>query len=144
MKTIIDIVQLFCLVALLSVCNKIDAQTIISFDNSPDNTMVMKIQNPKLSNKPDKLILIFDSTTLTCEFSENGIIALHTTEYANNGSVVTSCYSWVAPNNSEETDALSDESCQSESSYHEVEKEEPLFLEDWMLHPNEWKGHNNL
>ncbi len=144
MKTIVVIVQLLCSVVLWGIFNTTDAQTIISFDASPDNTMVMKIRNPNLSDKPDMLILIFDSTTLTCEFSEDGIIALHTTENRGGTSVVTTSCSYYFPDKHEDEKSLSKSDAKVYDPPQDVEKEDTITLEDWMLRPDEWKELHNL
>jgi len=137
MKTCLVVVRLFILVVLVAFAGVTDAQTIISFDSSPDNTMVMKIQDPKLSKKPDKLILIFDSATLTCEFSDEGIIALHTTQQISGNSVMTSSYSYTIPGKFE---IVEKSWCKmtNEKVIDEEIKEEPISFEDWMLRPDEW------
>jgi hypothetical protein len=144
MKTILVTMQLCILVTLSVMLNRANAQTIISFDNSPDNTMVMKIQDPKLTEKPDKIILIFDSTTLTCEFSKDGVIALHATENKKGDSHKTVSYSCVFSNKSTTTEQVLKDIPITELKNDDVEKEEPLHLEDWMLHPDEWNKNTKL
>ena len=104
---------------------------------APDNTMVMRIQDPNLSNKPDKLILIFDSTTLTCEFSAEGIIALHTTQQIRGSSIITSSFSCRFPGELEIVKERSFE-VHDEDVVDQETKEESISLEDWMLRPDEW------
>ena len=138
MKTILVIVRLFYLIALVFIFEFTDAQTIISFDASPDNTMVMKIQDHGLSEKPDMLILIFDSTTLTCEFSDDGLIALYATTQTKDKSSIASSYSCYLPEVTEKKDKYSQESPGQKVIPEEVDKEEPILIEEWMLRPNEW------
>ena len=145
MKAKLITVQLCIVVALACLTKKSDAQTIISFDSSPDNTMVLKIYDPKLNNTPDKIILIFDSTTLTCEFADSGLIALHATDYDKNSSGITSTCSWTYHDGQNTITKNTLQINRTEKLLNnEINKEDTLYLEDWMLHPNEWIKNRNL
>jgi len=144
MKTFVVLTRLLCSIVIFGIYHIADAQTIISFDASPDNTMVMKIQDPTLSDKTDKLILIFDSTTLTCEFSDDGIIALHATSNKSGSSVITSSYSYEFSNETDNKINLLKVIDECENTQNEVEKEDPLSLEGWMLRPDEWNENDRL
>lgn len=138
MKTFVSIQQLLCSFMIIGIGITASSQTVISFDASPDNTMVMKIQDPKLSDKTDKLIIIFDSTTLTCEFSETGIIALHATSHKNNPSEITTSYTYEFSHDQENSNDLLKVVDEHENPLNDLEQEDSLILEDWMLWPNEW------
>ena len=129
--------QLLCCFVLIGIANIANAQTIISFDASPDNAMVMKIQDPSVSGKTDKLIFIFDSTMLTCEFSDGDIIAFHATSHKSDSGEITSSYTY----------SFSDKSVKADEMINfpnDPEKEEPLSLEDWMMCPGEWNANRRL
>ena len=82
MKTFILRIIVACVGILLLgtlLANALHAQTVISFDSTPDNAMVMMIRDPHINERPNKLILIFDSASITYDFSKEGEIALLTT-----------------------------------------------------------------
>lgn len=143
MKTVIFRLVFACLGLLLIGCvlaQSLQAQTIISFDSSPDKTMVMKIQDPGLSEKPNKLILIFDSASITYDFSKEGEIALLTTS-TSSGQTSTNFYVTAYP--TQLIDSNSEEKI--EQLIHGTlgdndEPEEALDIEAWMMQPEEWSN----
>lgn len=144
MKTFVVLLRLLCSVVLFGIFTYAGAQTIISFDASPYNTMIMKIKNSKFSDKTDKLILIFDSTTFTCEFSEGGLVAFHATSIKSDSGKITSSYTYNFSDKSGKNNNLLIDTDKSINLHNDPEKEEPLSLEDWMLCPDEWSTNRKL
>ena len=138
MKTILIIVRLLYSVAAAFEYGYSDAQTIISFDTSPDQTMILKIRDPKFSEFPDKLILIFESATFTYEFYEDGIIAMHTSSQTGDTFAVASAYSMYLPEGDEIPEYPTTHPTMKKVAEDFTESEEPVLLEDWMLQPAEW------
>jgi hypothetical protein len=134
MKTMLIIVRLFYATTAAFELGHSDAQTLITFDTSPDSSVVMKIQDLGCSNIPDQLILIFDSTSFTYEFSEEGTIAMRASTQTGDTFKITSACSLYLPKgvkklNNPAVKQITDE---------RVETEEPMNVEDWMLRPADW------
>ena len=69
-RLLVAVFGLFLMACVLS--QSANAQTIVSMDTSPDNTLVVKIQNPSCLNSLHRLIFIIDSASFTYEFDGNG------------------------------------------------------------------------
>ncbi|MBN1950173.1 MAG: hypothetical protein JW801_03165 [Bacteroidales bacterium] len=108
----------------------LSAQTIISFDSTPENTMVFKIRNHDLVRKPHRYVFIFDSARVTYEYNELGEIALYTVDLSSGESSFEKKQTNVHPAEAEfkfDPDVL-----------EEAVEEEPLEVEAWMLNPTKW------
>ena len=115
-------------------CHSAKAQTIISFDSSPDHEMVLRIQNQDPSTAAHTYVFIFDSARFTYEFDENGDIEFFTMNHTGSGSS-----SMPVVKNEKRISPPSQPGINfSEYLKNEPEEEEPMELENWMLTPKDW------
>ena len=141
MKTnILKILAAFVGVVLIGcvLSNSLHAQTIISFDSDSEFDLVMKIQDSQMKEKPNKVILIFDSASISYDFSKEGEVALLTT--TSSGASSRSSF-YVMAYEDKSTLNYTDQQWLElfeQVQMDEKEIEEPMELENWMLKPNEW------
>jgi hypothetical protein len=88
--------------------------------------MVVKFHDS--GDKTEKVVIIFDNTTVTCEISDSMLIALVT--HTGNASVDN-------PYSVYHQEFRLQRKVQK-LKVNETVEEEPLQLEKWMLHPAEW------
>ncbi|MBA7516685.1 hypothetical protein ES705_08733 [subsurface metagenome] len=120
------------------ICSRLNAQTIISIESSSDSTIIVKIQDKVFTDKPQKLILILDSTQLTYRLSEVGDLAL---EYSQQSSTYIRS-SIICSNTKRSEIGKKDSNRMEDLNYaiiaEETEDEDDVVLEDWMFNHKEW------
>lgn len=127
-------VLLLALTPLISV--GLNAQTLYKNQLS-DNIVELESLNPDKDNRPNKLILIYDSTSLTFEFTETGELALIST-------INTQNLSSSGRGNRAKTSSnalLSEKfikSLMKNAVTEDVDAEEELELQEWMMQPKSW------
>ena len=112
----------------------LSAQTIISFDSTPDHEMVLRIQNHDPSTSAHTYVFIFDSARVTYEFDENGDIEFYTMNHTGSGGSTMP----VAKKEKSNSFPAEPEINFSEYLKNEPAEEEPMELENWMLTPKNW------
>ncbi len=119
------------------ISNNLKAQPLLKNDQFKSNTVEMGLINSEEDTRPNKLILIYDSTSLTFEFTENGELALISTSQA---SYVHSA-GGKSPSKASSNLVLSEQhinSIMKEAVAENVDEEEDMELQDWMIHPEGW------
>lgn len=131
-KLTMTIVGIMLISALLH--HSVSAQTIISFDTSPDNTMVLRIENQGLGYKTHRYVFIFDSARITYEFSSDRDYAMCTMDLSGGKTTIE-----TPIRTEKETPAsIKSEIKFDPSSLEEPVEEDPIELEAWMLDPEKW------
>jgi hypothetical protein len=134
-RLLLAVLGVFLMACVLS--HSASAQTIISFDSSPDNTLVVRIQNPFSLNQLHKFIFVFDSASITYELDESGEFAFVTSNQS--GGRTADINHVVSRDQSLQT---SEENKRPSTDLNaiqgEEETEEALKVEDWMLNPEKW------
>lgn len=116
MRTSKYIVWLLTFVLTTGATVEILSQPFVKLDIGSDNSMHLMFHDPAIKEKPEKIVFIFENTTVTCNISDSLIIAMVTHGRSSNPA----------------------ENYQGNTPSLKQDMEEPLILEDWMLRPDEW------
>lgn len=118
--------------------HKLSAQILFDDNLTSVNRVELGSFDADEDNRPNKLILIYDSTSLTFEFTESGELALIST--------CTTLHSNAVGNPNVSTSSsgiiLTEKYIQSimkEAVDEAVDEEEDLEINDWMIHPEKWQ-----
>jgi hypothetical protein len=117
--------------------DNLNAQSLHNNNQFTDNFVEKDLINPQNDHRPNKLILIYDTTSLTFEFTENGELALIYTcstlhsQYAAGGT---------SSKASSKIDLSENyiKSIMGKAVTENVDNEEDMELQEWMIHPEGW------
>jgi hypothetical protein len=143
MKTIFKSALLGGALALLLtplISSRLQAQPLAGKDQLSENMINLGTIQHEGNNKPNKLILIFDSTSLTFEFTDEGELALISTCNTDNAQF-SSAASSKSPHKALSQIVFSEqyvETIMKRSLAEKTEEEEEMEIQDWMLHPEAW------
>ncbi len=140
MKTIYKVsalsgLLLLCLV--FFICSRLNAQTIISIESSPDSVFVMKIQNMDLMEKSQDLILIIDSTLVTYQLNDEKVFAFLDTRHQDHPLFKIHQLDAVKSEMNVQDHDLMDYLVEK-TIMEEDEEEDTMDLEEWMYHSEDW------
>lgn len=119
------------------ISNNLKAQPLVKNNHYSASTVEMGMINSDEDNRPNKLILIYDSTSLTFEFTEDGELALISTSqpsylYSSGGKSSSKASSnLILTENYINT-------IMKKAISENVDEEEDMELQDWMIHPEGW------
>lgn len=119
------------------ISNGLNAQPLLNSNQFSSSTVEMGLINADEDNKPNKLILIYDSTSLTFEFTEDGELALISTSQP---SYLLSAGGKSSSKSSSNL-VLSEQyinTIMKKAVTEQVDEEEDMELQDWMIHPEGW------
>ncbi|MBN1597891.1 MAG: hypothetical protein JW894_06315 [Bacteroidales bacterium] len=109
------------------------AQASTPFIADGEDVLIMKFQNIESSEKPQKVIVIFNDLSCVYELSDVSDIAFMQDSHSAVSGVKPSSVNKSTNLNEDEIEYLMD------NILHEkTESEEALSLEEWMLNPAEW------
>lgn len=127
-------ILILCLSPLISVVN---AQSLYDKSQFTDKVVDLDLINDQEDNRPNKLILIYDSTSLTFEFTDDGELALIST----NNTLYSQSAGGRTQSKGTSKIYLSEKyikSIMEKAVTENVDKEEDLEIQEWMIHPEGW------
>lgn len=102
-----------------------------------DNIIDLSSINPEEDNHPDKLILIFDSTSLTFEFTDDGELTfISTSKVLYSNSSGKSSTSGISSSKKLSEQYLRTIMCDAIAD--KTDEEEEIEIQEWMIHPEGW------